>query len=40
LSAPDAAARDTLRSTLMGALSQRFDSVAAGSSAGHTAAFS
>jgi small conductance mechanosensitive channel len=40
LSAPDAAARDTLRSTLMGELTQRFDAVAAGSSPGHTAAFS
>jgi small conductance mechanosensitive channel len=40
LSAPDAAARDTLRSTLMGALAQRFDAVTAGPSPGHTAAFS
>jgi hypothetical protein len=40
LSAPDAATRDTLRSTLMGALAQRFDAVAAGPSPGHTAAFS
>ena len=39
LSAPDAAARDTLRSTLMGELTQRFDAMAAGSSTGHTAAF-
>ena len=39
LSAPDAAARDTLRSTLMGELTQRFDAIAAGSSTGHTAAF-
>jgi small conductance mechanosensitive channel len=39
LSAPDAAARDTLRSTLMGELTQRFDALAAGSSTGHTAAF-
>jgi small conductance mechanosensitive channel len=39
LSAPDAAARDTLRSTLMGELTQRFDGMAAGSSTGHTAAF-
>ena len=40
LSAPNAAARDTLRSTLMGALAQRFDAVTAGPSPGHTAAFS
>jgi small conductance mechanosensitive channel len=40
LSAPDAAARDTLRSTLMGALAQRFDAVTAGPTPGHTAAFS
>ena len=39
LSAPDAAARDTLRSTLMGELTQRFDAIAADSSTGHTAAF-
>ena len=39
LSTPDAAARDTLRSTLMGELTQRFDALAAGSSTGHTAAF-
>jgi small conductance mechanosensitive channel len=39
LSAPNAAARDTLRSTLMGELTQRFDAMAAGSSTGHTAAF-
>jgi small conductance mechanosensitive channel len=39
LSAPNAAGRDTLRSTLMGELTQRFDAVAAGSSTGHTAAF-
>jgi small conductance mechanosensitive channel len=39
LSAPDAAARDTLRSTLMGELTQRFDAMAAGSNTGHTAAF-
>jgi small-conductance mechanosensitive channel len=39
LSTPDAAARDTLRSTLMGELTQRFDAMAAGSSTGHTAAF-
>ena len=39
LSAADAAARDTLRSTLMGELTQRFDAMAAGPSTGHTAAF-
>jgi small conductance mechanosensitive channel len=39
LSAPDAAGRDTLRSTLMGELTQRFDAMAAGSSTGHTTAF-
>ncbi len=39
LSAPDAAARDTFRSTLMSELTQRFDAMAAGSSTGHTAAF-
>ena len=39
LSAPDATARDTLRSTLMGELTQRFDAMAGGSSTGHTAAF-
>jgi small-conductance mechanosensitive channel len=40
LSAPNAAARDPLRSTLMDALTQRFDAVTLGSSPGHTAAFS
>jgi small conductance mechanosensitive channel len=39
LSTPDVAARDTLRSTLMGELTQRFDALAAGSSTGHSAAF-
>jgi small conductance mechanosensitive channel len=40
LSAPDAAARDALRSTLMGVLAQRFDAVRPGSSPGHIAGFS
>jgi small conductance mechanosensitive channel len=40
LSAPDATARDTLRSTLMGELAQRFDAIAAGTSPGPSAAFS